>query len=135
MLYVDSSAFVRRYLYDEPNHELCVRLMDDSAAWATSRITIIEVHRALSRSTSAANAALARAAFDADLAETAIVDADLGTCAIATDIAVRTGVRTLDALQLASVLRVAGPELVFLTFDRRQAHAAQSLGLALAATA
>ena len=45
----------------------------------------------------------------------------------AADIAEMTGARTLDAFHLAAATRVASRELVFLTFDVRQAVAARQL--------
>ena len=41
------------------------------------------------------------------------------------------GVRSLDALHLASAQRIQVPGLTFLTFDLRQAQAARSLGFAV----
>jgi predicted nucleic acid-binding protein len=46
----------------------------------------------------------------------------------AAGIAEATGARSLDALHLSAARRVGAPAVAFLTFDRRQAHAARQLG-------
>lgn len=131
-LYLDSSALLRWYLADEAGRDECVEVMRGDPAWVTSRMTTIEVRRNLARALSPADAPLALAAFDADLGAMALIEVDLGTCAIACDIAVRHGVRSLDAVHLASALRVASGDLTVLTFDVRQARAARALGLVVA---
>lgn len=45
------------------------------------------------------------------------------------DIGETLGVRSLDAIHLASAQRLRISDLTFLTFDLRQAQAARSLGL------
>lgn len=71
----------------------------------------------------------ARAAFAEDLPTVGVVELDGVVCEMAASIAASTGVRTLDALHLAAAQRIASPDLVFLTFDVRQAQAARALGL------
>lgn len=128
-LYVDSSAFARRYLADEPGHVESRAAMDSDGEWVTSRLTLIEVHRALSLTLDRSARVQAIAEFDADLSYTAVADIDSATCAIAADIAVENGVRSLDAIHLATALRVMEPGLRVLTHDVRQARAAAVLGI------
>ena len=47
----------------------------------------------------------------------------------AAEIGETLGVRSLDAIHLASARRVRDDQLTFVTFDLRQAQAARSLGL------
>ena len=47
---------------------------------------------------------------------------------MAADLAEQLGVRSLDAIHLASARRLLVPALTFVTFDLRQAQAARTLG-------
>ncbi|MCW2923552.1 MAG: hypothetical protein JWM98_956 [Thermoleophilia bacterium] len=131
-VYVDSSAFTTRYIDSEPSHERCVAIMDRHDAWATSRLTSIETARALSRARGRAGAAAYLAEFDADLVESLLIDLDRGVLAIAREVALSTGAKTLDAIHVASAVRLGDPDLEFLTFDVRQSQAATQMGLRLA---
>lgn len=132
-LYVDSSAFARRYLQHERGHDRCVDHMADDPSWATSRVSTVEVARALHGAIAREQAVpLVLDAFQEDLAETVLVDVDQVTLALAREVAIDTGVRTLDAIHLASALRLADDELEFLTYDEQQARAAQRIGLRVA---
>lgn len=127
-LYVDSSALLKRYL-DEPDSDVANELLDSDPLLVTARHTLIEVRRNLARLLDDRDASAARAAFLADIAVFGIVELDELTCAHAADIAELTGARTLEALHLAAALRLGGPAVPFVTFDRRQAQAGRLLGL------
>jgi hypothetical protein len=84
----------------------------------SSRVAVVEVTKAVAHANPTADAQplLARLAFvelDAELAATT------GSA----------GVRALDAIHLASALRLADELEAFLTYDERQVVAARSLGL------
>lgn len=130
-LYVDASAFVKRHAPHEPHHDECLAVMRARTPWMTSRITYVEASRGLARA-AGLDAVAVLASLDADIIETAFVDVDHGVISLARSIALETGVKTLDALHLASAKRIPDPDLEFLTFDRRQSQAAESLGLRLA---
>jgi predicted nucleic acid-binding protein len=115
MLYVDSSAFSKRYLEDEEHHD-----------------ELVETPRALFRTTPPLTARQLTSAFDTEVLDSLLVDIDQVTLAMARDVAVETGVRSLDAIHLASALRVADGSLAMLTYDKQQAAAAEQLGLRLA---
>ena len=127
-LYVDSSAFLKRYV-EEPDSGLADSLLRSDASLLTARHAIVEVRRNLARLLSERDLGAARSAFARDLESFSIVELDEVTCETAAAIAEVTRVRTLDALHLAAAQRVAAPGLTFLTFDIRQAQAARSLGL------
>lgn len=129
-LYADSSAILKRYV-DEADSDRANELLAADPMLVTGRHTIVEVRRNLTRLLGPTDATAARAAFVADLASFAIVEVDAATCELAATIAEQTGVRTLDALHLGAARRL-GTVLTFLTFDVRQAHAARSLGFAVA---
>lgn len=131
-LYVDSSAYVKRYAPDEPEHEACLELMAGDADWATSRVTLVEAPRALSLRTASDVALHSIGQFDLDAADSVLIEVDHGVVSLARAIALETGVKALDAIHVASAKRVPDPELEFLTYDDRQARAAESVGLRLA---
>jgi predicted nucleic acid-binding protein len=127
-LYVDSSAFLKRYI-PEADSELAGRLLRSDPSLLTARHTIVEVRRNLARLLEGRDAGAARTAFANDLAAVSIVELDEETCEGAASIAEITGVRTLDALHLSAARRVGAPAVPLLTFDVRQAQAARSLGM------
>lgn len=132
MLYVDSSAYSKRYLEDEEHHHECLGIMRDHDQWATSRLTLVETPRALYRSTPRNTARQLTGAFDDEVFNSFLVDIDRVTLAMARDVVTETGVKSLDAIHLASALRVADDTLAVLTYDKHQAAAAEQLGLRLA---
>lgn len=129
MLYVDTSALIKRYV-DEPDSIRCMALLLGDPEWVTARHTQVEMRRNLTRLLVAHGARTAAlGAFAQDWRRCAVVELDEVTCESAAAIAESTGARTLDALHLAAAVRVGGAGLSFLTFDVRQAQAARSLGL------
>lgn len=125
-LYVDSSAFLKRYL-EEPESAGCEEILLDDPEWVTGRHTLVEVRRNLSRALRGAALTAARRYFDRDFRRAYIVELDGHTCALAARLAEATGARTLDALHLAAAQRAGGSPRV-LTYDVRLARAARSLG-------
>lgn len=132
MLYVDTSAFLKRHIR-EPESASCERVLLADPRWVTARHTLVEVQRNLSRLLTPRPLQTALAAFGRDWARTHVVELDATTCERAAEVARLTGAGTLDALHLAAALRVGGP-LVFLTYDLRQAVAARQLGLTVMGT-
>ncbi len=126
-LYADASALVKRYV-DEPDSPMAGELLASDPLVFTCRISVIEVRRNLRRS--AADAVIARARFQDDLAQISLVEIDAQTCELAATIGENTEVRSLDALHLGAARRL-GTAVTFLTFDIRQAQAARSLGFAV----
>jgi predicted nucleic acid-binding protein len=126
-LYVDSSALVKQYAY-EPDAEVAGRILASDSRWVSSRLTLVEVRRALSRELRGRRLGEARTQFSDDWSRVNVVDPDELLCETAADIAESTGVRTLDAVHLATAQRAGAPALSFVTFDRHQARAARSLG-------
>lgn len=128
-LYVDSSALLKRYV-DEHDSEAAVTLMASDPVLVTSRITEVEVRRNLTRLLDGVALSEARSQFSQDLDAFALVGLDPATCNEALRIAEATLCRSLDALHLASAIRV-GPATTILSFDIRQAQAARSLGMSV----
>ncbi len=126
-LYVDSSAFLKRYV-DEHDSDTAIHLMGTDPVLVTARLTEVEVRRNLTRLLSADDLATARRQLSDDLDAVALVALDAATCGAAALIAEQTLCRSLDALHLAAARR-AGEHTTVLTFDHRQAAVARELGL------
>jgi predicted nucleic acid-binding protein len=128
--YVDSSALLKNY-FAEPDSSLAERLLNSDSVLVTSWVTFVEVRRNLARVLRGTELREAKDQFAADMEAMALVAVDESVCRGAAQIAEQLGVRSLDAIQLASAQRLAIPSLPFVTFDLRQAQAARSLGFAV----
>jgi uncharacterized protein len=126
--YVDSSALLKLYV-DEVDSDDAQRLLDADPVLATGWLTLVEVRRNLARLLSGAALTRAREACERDLDAMALVNLDERGLRRAADIAEVTGVRSLDALHLAAAQQLQIADLLFCTFDLRQANAARQLGL------
>lgn len=126
-LYVDSSALLKRYVAESDSDRAEEYLLTDKD-WVTARHTWVEVRRNLARLLEGKELVLAREAFERDFKRTHVVELDEVTCNRAAQIAESSLLRTLDALHLAALLRVAH-DLPLLTFDIRQAQAARALAV------
>jgi uncharacterized protein len=123
---VDSSALLKLYL-DEPETPIAQEILAPHQGWVTGRHTYVEVRRNLARVLDAPALDVARQSFAKDWEQVDVVDIGSRVGEIAATLAERTGLRTLDALHLGAAAAVGG-SLPFLTFDRRLADAARSLG-------
>ncbi len=128
--YVDSSALLKNY-FAEPDSSVAERLLSGDPVLVTSWVTFVEVRRNLARALRGAELRAAKEQFIMDLESMALVAVDETVCRAAAEIGEHLGVRSLDAIQLASAQRLAIPSLPFITFDLRQAQAARSLGFAV----
>lgn len=127
-LYVDPSALVRRYVR-APGSSLVVDTMRRHTDWCGSPLCRTETQLALRRASAYAEQqrrlwSLLQADWDAFW----VVPLDGRALARATELGAAFGLRTIDALHLASADRLPRPA-AFLTFDRRQIPAAAALGL------
>ena len=125
--YVDSSALLKRYV-DEPDSAVVGRLLLSDPVVVTSWVTVVEVRRNLARLLTGSASRDAKEQFASDLDAFAMVAVDEVVCRSAAQIGEQLGVRSLDAIHLASAQRLVIPALPFVTFDLRQAQAARSLG-------
>ena len=128
-LYVDTSALIKRYV-QEHDSEAAVQLMSTDPVLVTSRLTLVELRRNLTRLLRGKDLASARRRAQADLDAFAVVGLDAATCNEAARIAEQTLCRSLDALHVAAALRT-GTSTTMLTFDIRQAQTARSVGLSV----
>ncbi len=127
MLFLDTSALVKRYVAEEGSDRV-LELMADDEDWSASALAFVEARVTLCHvgfddtTLSAVSGAL-----DADWARFFVVPADDLCFAEAIKIGCARRVRTLDAIHLAAADRIG--RVTFLTFDSRQREAARALGL------
>ena len=126
-LYVDASALLKLYV-EEPSSEAARHLLVDARDWTTGRHTLLEVRRNLARLLEGDSRAEYRRWFDLHWAEMAVIELSEFVCDRAAELAEVTGVRALAALHLGAADEAGGAELPLVTFDRRLAEAARSLG-------
>jgi predicted nucleic acid-binding protein len=129
-LYVDASALAKLYVA-EADRETAVELLRD-VRWTVAGHAYVEVRRLLSRRLAGEQLGRARDSFERAWQDSDVVELDEPTCRAAAELAETTGAKTLDALHLAAAQRAGAPDLTFVTFDRRQADAARSLGWTVA---
>lgn len=126
LVYADSSALVKLVIEEPESAALSAYLATSAPTLATSRIARVEVTRAVSL---ACPGPEARAEAERLLDSCLFVEASDALLREAAALASRE-VRTLDAIHLASALRVDADEL--LAYDERLGRAAVDAGLAVA---
>ena len=128
MLFLDTSALIKRYVMEEGTDQV-VRRMDEDTEWAVSSVARTEAEITLCRLgfEAGVHEALRQRLRD-DWERCHVVPVDPACLDRAVDLGCRHDVRTLDALHLAAADRLPRP-IVVLTFDRRQADAARGMGL------
>ncbi len=142
LLYADTSALIRAYFADEPEHaELRARLLEGNEAVVSSELTRLEFASAVSVAARAGRLRRPRLfldRFDADCSHDgpiALLRLDPeAVFPLAHRLVTENHVRTLEAIHLAvvstSATELAGGEsIVLVTRDDRQAAAATSMGL------
>jgi len=127
-LYVESSALLKRYVYETESDE-CQSILDAHAHWLTSRITITEVLINLRKRLSQSEFAIASRLFQTDITVFDIVEFDAEISLQASEVAGGNNLPTLDSIHLASALRAKSTRITFLTYDKRLAAAAKKNGL------
>ena len=127
MLYVDTSALLKRYV-EERDSDAAEQLMASDPVLVTSWLTEVELRRNITRLLTGEELVRTRRLVQSDLDAFALVNLDVATCNEAARIAEQTLCRSLDALHLAAARR-AGALTTLLTFDVRQAQAARSIDL------
>lgn len=132
-LYVDASALLKSYV-EEPDSAIAVAHLQSDPVLVTSWVTAVEVRRNLALLLEGSARTSAISAFETDLDAFALVSAGELVCRAAARIGEVLGVRSLDAIHLASAQQLQIPGIAFLTFDLRQAQAARSLGFTVLGT-
>ncbi|QDE33493.1 type II toxin-antitoxin system VapC family toxin [Microbacterium foliorum] len=120
MIYLDTSAAAKA-LIDEDGSAAMRRAFADGTAFVSSRLLAVELHAVADRraiSTDAAQELLDRVAF-----------VSLSDDTLARAVELHSGLRTLDALHLATALEIGDAIESILTFDLEFAAAAERFGL------
>lgn len=127
-LYVETSALLKRYVR-EPESDGCQTILNAHSHRVTSRITITETLINLRKRLSTTEFAIASRLFESDINAFDVVEFDAELSLRASEVAAGNSLATLDAIHLASAIRVKGPQLAFLTYDKRLANCAKKNGL------
>jgi predicted nucleic acid-binding protein len=128
MLFLDTSALVKRYVAEEGTDLVLTRMLDDPE-WVVSALARTEAEIALCRLGFPMDEHDdVRQRLREDWERCHVVPVDPACLERAAEIGCQFEVRTLDALHLAAADRLPRP-VVMLTFDQRQADAARSMDL------
>jgi predicted nucleic acid-binding protein len=132
MLFLDTSALVKRYVAEEGS-ERVLELMASDRDWSGSALALTESRVTLCHvGFDGETMNVVSEALEADWDRFFVVPVDDLCLAQAIEIGCRERVRTLDAIHLAAAERLDGAS--FVTFDARQREAATALGLEVAPT-
>lgn len=129
-LYVDSSAAVKRYR-DEVDRDVALGAMDGAYRLVSSRLTYVEVGRAIGAVSYGDDAMLRR--WDERWAQHVVIEVDDDVVRHALALACYHGLRSSDAVHLASALTLKVP-MRFATWDARLWEAARAVGLRVVPT-
>jgi uncharacterized protein len=125
-LYVDASAVVKRYR-DEVDRDEAIAAMDEATGLVSSRLTYVEVGRAISAVSYGDDLGMFND-WNAAWAEHQVIEVDDEIVAHALALACYHRLRSSDAVHLASALTLAVP-MRFATWDARLWEAARAVGL------
>lgn len=120
MIFLDASAAVKA-LIEEPESAAVLRLFADGAEFVASRLLAVELHAVADRRS------LNHESTDDLLSHISLVSLDDDTMNRA--IRLHSGLRSLDALHLATAIRLRDTITALLTYDHDLAEAARAHGL------
>lgn len=129
ILYLDASAFVKRYLI-ERGGDLVAEWMDTASEVVCCRIGFVETYRAISAA-KVADLPHLLARFERDWEGVTVIELDEVIALRAAHHAYPLGLRSMDAVHLAAALSVATPDLHFATWDDRLWDRARAAGLSV----
>ena len=128
LLYIDSSAFLKRYL-SEDQTEQCEEIILSFTHHCISNIGLAEISISLKKRLGTRDYLLATRLFDADLSSVIVIPFDQAICSAAIEVSNGKNLATLDSIHIASALRFKENGVTFLTYDRSQGLAAKRNGL------
>lgn len=123
MLYLDASAFVKRYI-DEKGSE-AIRQAMEGARWSACRICFVETVRAVDSVAGQPGVRKVRE----DWPSVDVVEVDQALSERAAQLTLSHRLRALDALHLAAALSLPTGDLTFATWDTHLHRAARDEGL------
>jgi predicted nucleic acid-binding protein len=124
LLYLDSSALVKRYVSEDGSAELRAAMSSEDSWWIC-RIGYVETARAVGL----AAGARAVQAFRREWAAFGVVEVDAELAEHAAGLALSGELRSLDALHLAAALVLPKGDLTVATWDTRLSRAARDQNL------
>ena len=128
MLFLDTSALIKRYVEEEGTAFVLERMEEDQD-WVVSSLAPAEAEITLCRLGFEPTRDADRSRrLGVDLERCLMVPVDRACLDRGAEIGCRYDLRTLDALHLAAADRLPRP-FTILTFDKRQADAGRSMGL------
>lgn len=127
-LYVDTSALLKLYV-DEDFTEQSKKIIAQYSDIYLSQIGVTETLINLRKRLSPLEFAIASKLFEADIGTFNLIVFDRKLSYSAVEISQGTNLATLDAIHIASALKIRDPRVDFLTYDAVQRKAAKSLGL------
>lgn len=127
-LYVDASAAVKLYV-EEASSEAAVDAVGNAGVLVASRVLFTEVAATIQRRLAGNQAAAALMAWERLWTDFDVVEVDARITIHAVSLAQYHGLGTLDAIHLASALRVPAAPMRFATWDKTLAEAAHAVGL------
>lgn len=130
--YLDASAVVKLATAEPESDALRGWLLERSPL-VTSRVSTVEVARAIARKPES-RAARAQAAVHEAFTSVSVLELDAAIASRAADVGPPT-LRALDAIHLASALAIGDEVTEFVTYDARLADAARAAGLHVIAPA
>lgn len=126
-VYAEASAVLKLHI-DEPESDHAEAVLD-GVRWASGRHTYVEVRRNLARLLSGPSLDDARSSFVRSWGNVEVIDLTEAVVEHAAELAEQTGARAVDALHLGAASAAGADDgLPLVTFDRRLAHAARSMG-------
>jgi uncharacterized protein len=124
MLYLDSSALVKRYV-DEEGRDVVLRAMEKASTWSICRIGFVETIRAVGLAVGPEVVKRVESEWPAF----SVVEVDGDLAEHAARLTLSNELRALDALHLAAALVLPRKDLTVATWDIRLHRAARDHGL------
>lgn len=124
-LYLDASAFVKRYI-EEDGSDLLAKAMEGARLLSTCRICFVEAVRAIAAGGSSRDVKK----MESEWTSLDIVEVDQPLVERAAKLAVSQRLRSLDALHLAAAMSLPDAGITVATWDTRLHRAARAEGLA-----
>jgi predicted nucleic acid-binding protein len=124
MLYLDSSALVKRYLAEDGS-EAVLNAMEGARALSMCRVGFVETLRAVDQAGERRDVKR----FERDWLSIDVVEVDRSLSERAAELTLSHRLRSLDALHLAAALSLPGEDLTVATWDVRLHRATRDQGL------
>lgn len=126
--YLDASAITKLFI-PEKDSEIAAGIIYSFEEVFTSRISMVEVQRALTVFYVGANRDSWISNFRRWLEDVAVIEISRDIANLATAINQNGALRALDAIHVATAQALGGSDLTFVTFDKKQGKFAELIGM------